>query len=90
MASLPRQTSTSQATFRRDPIFPRIARSVTAILEHGKVVTPIDVLVGVGFLARDRLDDWRRGRVPYLESVFTNGSRDSRGSSASFGSMCMT
>ena len=57
------------ASFRDDPMYPRIARVVAAILTHGKIVTPIDVLVRMGLLAPERLEDWRRGRVPYLEKV---------------------
>jgi hypothetical protein len=30
---------------------------------------PIDVLVGMGLLSPERVEDWRRGRVPHLERV---------------------
>jgi len=60
-------------TYRDDPLYPRIARAVEAILERGKVVTPVQVLVGMGLLTLERLDDWRRGRVPYLEGVLRCG-----------------
>jgi hypothetical protein len=59
------------ATFRSDPLFPRIEREVGTILEKGKVVTPIDVLVGMQLLKLDDLEKWRCGRVPYLEQVIT-------------------
>src|SRR5512139_1591571 len=55
--------------YREDRIFPRIERAVSAILERGKVVAPVDVLVEMGLLAPEGLDDWRRGKVPYLERV---------------------
>jgi hypothetical protein len=57
------------ATYREDPLYPRIARAVEAILQRGKVVAPVDVIVGMGLLTRDHLEDWRRGRVPYPEKV---------------------
>jgi hypothetical protein len=57
------------ATYREDPLYPRIVRAVEAILQRGKVVAPVDVIVGMGLLTRDHLEDWRRGRVPYLEKV---------------------
>ncbi|MHB8876509.1 MAG: hypothetical protein ACYC8T_22670 [Myxococcaceae bacterium] len=42
-------------------------------------MAPVDVLVGMGLLAADRLEDWRFGRVPYLERVIQgNLSRLSR------------
>jgi hypothetical protein len=55
--------------YREDPLYPRIVRAVEAILRRGKVVAPVDVLVGMGLLTPERLEDWRRGRVPYLERV---------------------
>lgn len=59
----------SAATFRDDRLFPRIERAVASILAKGKVVAPVDVLVAMDLLVPNRLDDWRRGRVPYLEQV---------------------
>ena len=55
--------------FQNDPLFPRIERAVEAILAKGKVVAPVDVLIGMSLLTRENLEDWRRGRVPYLEKV---------------------
>jgi hypothetical protein len=60
---------TSVATFRDDPLFPRIERAVAAILKKSKVVAPLDVLVGMDLLAPEDIEAWRRGRVPYLERV---------------------
>jgi hypothetical protein len=40
-----------------------------AALAKRKVVTAIDVLVGVGWLEARRVDEWRQGRVDYLERV---------------------
>ncbi|MGH7269240.1 MAG: hypothetical protein ACREJ3_02320 [Polyangiaceae bacterium] len=54
---------------RSDPMFPRIDRAVAAILAAGKVVAPVDVLVRMDILAPKDLEDWRFGRVPYLERV---------------------
>lgn len=64
-----RRPVVNATTFRNDPLFPKIERAVAAILEIGSIVTPIDVLVGMDLLARDDLEDWRRGRVAYLERV---------------------
>jgi hypothetical protein len=59
----------SVETFRDDPLYPKIARAVAVILQNGKVVAPVDVLVRMDLLVPERLEDWRRGRVPYLEKV---------------------
>lgn len=40
-----------------------------ASLQRGTVVVPINVLVDLRLLTRERTEDWRRGRVPYLERV---------------------
>ena len=32
---------------------------------------PVDVLMDIGVLDRRKYDDWRAGRVPYLEAVCT-------------------
>ena len=56
-------------SYREDPLYPRIFRAVEPILARGKVVAPIDVLIGMGLLEPSKLEDWRFGRVPYLEKV---------------------
>jgi hypothetical protein len=58
-------------TFRCDPLYPKIERVVATILGTGKVVAPIDVLIGMQLLKQDDLEKWRCGRVPYLEQVIT-------------------
>ena len=47
----------------------RVARAAEAVLAERKFVTAIDVLVGVGWLQPRRVDEWRQGRVDYLERV---------------------
>jgi hypothetical protein len=65
--------------FRSDPMFPRIERVVAEQLAKGNVVVPVGVLIGMGLLRPERLADWRRGRVAYLEHVINcNLSRLSR------------
>lgn len=40
-----------------------------ATLAEHKFVAAIDVLVGVGWLEPRRVNEWRQGRVDYLERV---------------------
>ena len=47
----------------------RVVRAAQAALAERKFVTAIDVLVGVGWLEPRRVDEWRQGRVDYLERV---------------------
>jgi len=65
----PRNAAVSVTAYRNDPLYPRITRAVAAILEKSKVVTPVDVLIGMGLLTPEHLEGWRRGRIPYLEKV---------------------
>ena len=67
--TLPSVLPASVAAYRKDPLYPKIARTVDGLLQRGTVVTPADVLIGMGLLTREHLEDWRRGRVPYLERV---------------------
>lgn len=64
-----RQPATTLAICRDDPLHQRIVRAVAAILAQGAIVAPVDVLVAMGGLAPDKLHDWGRDRVPYLERV---------------------
>lgn len=66
-----RSPAVSLATYREDPLYPRIARAVAAMLQRGTVVAPVHVLVGMDLLAQEHLEAWRRGRVRCLEEVIT-------------------
>ncbi|MCP3868699.1 MAG: hypothetical protein GY703_11505 [Gammaproteobacteria bacterium] len=56
-------------TYRDDRLYPRVAQAVGELLAKGNVVAPVDVLVYMELLKPKYLEDWRRGRVPYLEKV---------------------
>jgi hypothetical protein len=47
----------------------RGVRAAEAALAEQDYVAPIDVLVGIRWLPRPRVDEWRQGRVPTLEGV---------------------
>lgn len=47
----------------------RVARAAAALLERQQYVSPVDLLVGLGWLAPSQVEDWRRGRVKCLERV---------------------
>lgn len=68
-ASHPGKKQVSVETYRNDLLFPRVERAVAAILAGGKVVAPVDVLIRIGLLKQEDLEDWRQGRVDYLERV---------------------
>ena len=45
----------------------RVARIAEAVLAERRSVRPVDVLVGLGWLAEPNVDRWTRGRVPSLD-----------------------
>jgi len=54
----------------------RVAKAAEAALAERQFVSPIDVLVGIGWLDPGAVERWRRGQVDYLERVVqTNLSR---------------
>lgn len=59
----------TRESYREDVHDPRVVKAVAAILSRGTVVAPVDVLVEMGLLKKSALEDWRFGRVPYLERV---------------------
>ncbi|GAB3951103.1 hypothetical protein GCM10029976_086920 [Kribbella albertanoniae] len=54
----------SQEKLRRD-----IAAAGNAAIAKNGYATVIDVLLGTGWVRPEKVEEWRRGRVPYLEQV---------------------
>jgi hypothetical protein len=60
----------------REKLADRIGRAAETALAAQHYVSPIDVLVGIGWLDRGTVDRWRRGQIEYLERVIqTNLAR---------------
>src|SRR5256885_16021846 len=54
----------------------RVAKAAEVSLAAQKYVSPVDVLVGIGWLGPGAVKRWRQGQVDYLERVVqTNLSR---------------
>lgn len=47
----------------------KIQRIASEIVNRKGFVAPIDILLNLGNLAPSSVEDWRKGRVPYLEQV---------------------
>jgi hypothetical protein len=51
----------------------KLAGRIAAVAQHAlstrQFVTPLDVLIGIGWITTAQVEAWRRGRVPYLERV---------------------
>lgn len=52
-----------------DKLERRVVRAAEAALEERQYVTPVDVLLGLGWVTPPAVDRWRQGRVEYLEQV---------------------
>jgi hypothetical protein len=50
-----------------------VAAAGSAALVKNGYVTAVDVLLGTGWVRPEQVEDWRRGRVPYLEQVVVAG-----------------
>lgn len=59
--------------YKKDKLYPAVARAVAEILEHGTVVTPVDVLLQMQRITKQQVEDWRFRRIPYLERVTIGG-----------------
>ncbi|BAL86467.1 hypothetical protein AMIS_12470 [Actinoplanes missouriensis 431] len=47
----------------------RVIAAAEQALSHGRQVSPIDVLTGLGWVSHRQVEAWQQGRVPDLESV---------------------
>lgn len=57
------------SNYRNDKYFPLVARAFREILAEKDIVAPIDVLYRMGRLTAKDIEDWRFGRINYLERV---------------------
>jgi hypothetical protein len=51
----------------RDKLARRVVRAAEAALQEQNYVSPIDVLLGIGWLDRGTEKRWRQGQIAYLE-----------------------
>lgn len=59
----------TRKNYRKDKYYRRVVRAVTAALKESKVVAPIAVFQNMGLLSPQDVQEWRRGRIPYLEKA---------------------
>ena len=58
-----------ESNYRKDKHYPAIVRTVAMILETSNVVTPVELLLHLQRISKQQYEDWRFGRIPYLERV---------------------
>lgn len=59
------------ANYKKDKLYPTVARAIAELMKAEDVVTPIGVLMQMERISKEAYEDWRLGRVPYLERVFS-------------------
>jgi len=57
------------ANYQKDPLYAGVAKAVAEILATTNVVTPLEVLLRQQRLTKQQVEDWRFGRIPFLERV---------------------
>ena len=53
--------------YRADKYFARVVRAVDAILARQESVSPTELFVEMGLLSVPAIEEWRAGRLPFLE-----------------------
>jgi hypothetical protein len=55
------------ANYRQDPYYARIVKAVEGLLREKGFVAPLELFIRMDLLSPETVEDWRRGRIPYLE-----------------------
>jgi hypothetical protein len=55
--------------YKQDPLYPKIVNAVFQILKVKKFVAPIELFRALGLIDEKQIEDWRFGRIPYLEKA---------------------
>ena len=67
------------ANYRQDPYYAAIVRVVEDLLREKGFVAPVELFIRMDLLSPESAENWRRGRVSYLERVIRcNLSKASR------------
>jgi hypothetical protein len=57
------------ANYRQDPYYTPIVKAVEGLLREKGFVAPLELFIRMDLLSSESAEDWRRGRIPYLERV---------------------
>jgi len=55
--------------YNKDPMYPKIVNAVSKILNEKDFVAPIELFTVLSLLDEKKVEDWRFGRIPYLEKA---------------------
>jgi hypothetical protein len=57
------------ANYRQDPYYSRIMKAVAGLLGEKGFVAPLELFIRMDLLSSESVQNWRRGRIPYLEKA---------------------
>ncbi len=57
--------------YKNDKFYPKVVKAVDEILTDKDVVKTTEVFIKIGMLEKKKMDEWKAGRVPYLEKVLS-------------------
>jgi hypothetical protein len=63
----------TSANYAKDKLYPTVARAMAELLKTSGVVAPVEVLLHTQRITKQHYEDWRFGRIPYLERVTIGG-----------------
>ena len=67
------------ADYRQDPYYTPIVKAVEDLLREKGFIAPVELFIRMDLLSPESAEDWRRGRISYLERVIRcNLSKASR------------
>ena len=67
------------ANYLQDPYYAPIMKAVEGLLREKGFVAPLELFIRMDLLSPESVENWRRGRIPYLERVIRcNLSKASR------------
>jgi hypothetical protein len=61
------------SNYTQDKYFGPVSRAVGVVLEKKGFVSPVEVLLQLQRISKQQYEDWRFGRIPYLERVTIGG-----------------
>lgn len=70
---------TTRSTYKKDKYYPKVVAAVDQLLEDRSVIAPVEVFMQMDYLTKEDYEDWRFGRIPYLErAIRCNLSKTNR------------
>jgi hypothetical protein len=57
------------ANYRQDPYYAPIVKAVEGLLREKGFVAPLELFIRMDLLSPESVENWRRGRIAYLERV---------------------